>query len=133
MQNEIIFHQLFEKETSTYTYLLGDPVSKEAIIIDAVVEMVDRDVQLVKDLGLTLKYVLDTHVHADHITASGEIRKRTGAKVGISSAYELSCPDFHLEDGQELSFGPFKIKAIHTPGHTIGRTCEFAVWNVSAI
>ncbi len=120
MHKEMIFHQLFEKETSTYTYLLADPVSKEAIIIDPVVEMVDRDVKLIEDLGLKLKYALDTHVHADHITASGEIRKRTGAKVGLSSAYDLSCPDLHLEDGQELKFGTFVIKAIHTPGHTSG-------------
>ena len=120
MKNDLIFHQLFEKETSTYTYLLGDPETKEAIIIDPVVEMVERDGKLVEDLGLKLKYVLDTHVHADHVTASGEIRKRTGAKVGLSSAYDMACPDLHLEDGQELKFGPYTIKAIHTPGHTSG-------------
>jgi sulfur dioxygenase len=120
MTSNLIFHQLFEKETSTYTYLLGDPDTKEAILIDPVVEMADRDVKLIEDLGLKLKYVLDTHVHADHITASGEIRKRTGAQVGISSAYDMSCPDLHLEDNQELKFGPFTIKAIHTPGHTSG-------------
>lgn len=120
MQNDLIFHQLFEKETSTYTYLLGDPETKEAVLIDPVVEMADRDIKLIEDLGLKLKYVLDTHVHADHITASGEIRKRTGAKVGISSAYDMSCPDLHLEDGQEIKFGKHTIKAIHTPGHTSG-------------
>ena len=120
MDNNLIFHQLFEKETSTYTYLLGDHDTKEAILIDPVVEMADRDVKLIADLGLKLKYVLDTHVHADHITASGEIRKRTGAKVGISSAYDMSCADLHLEDNQELQFGPHTIKVIHTPGHTSG-------------
>ena len=120
MNDNIIFHQLFEKETSTYTYLLADPGTKEAVLIDPVAEMVDRDVKLLEDLGLKLKYVLDTHVHADHITASGEIRKRTGAKVGISSAYDLACPDLHLEDGQELQFGKHTIRSIHTPGHTSG-------------
>lgn len=120
MENQIIFHQLFEKETSSYTYLLGDPETKEAVLIDPVVEMTERDLQLINELGLNLKYVLDTHVHADHITASGEIRKRTGAKIGISSAYDMSTPDLHIEDGQELKFGPFTIKAIHTPGHTSG-------------
>jgi sulfur dioxygenase len=120
MKSDLIFHQLFEKETSTYTYLLGDPETKEAILIDPVVEMVDRDLKLIEDLGLTLKYVLDTHVHADHITASGEIRKRTGAQVGISSAYDMACPDLHLEDNQELKFGSHSIRAIHTPGHTSG-------------
>jgi sulfur dioxygenase len=120
MKQDLIFHQLFEKETSTYTYLLGDPETKEAVLIDPVVEMADRDEKLIQDLGLKLKYVLDTHVHADHITASGEIRKRTGAKVGISSAYDMSCPDLHLEDGQEIQFGKHIIKALHTPGHTGG-------------
>src|SRR5690606_14672895 len=103
-----------------YTYLLADSETKEAVLIDPVVEMADRDVKLLEDLGLKLKYVLDTHVHADHITASGEIRKRTGAKVGISSAYDLACPDLHLEDGQELHFGKHTIRSIHTPGHTSG-------------
>ncbi len=116
----MIFHQLFEKETSSYTYLLGDGESKEAILIDPVVEMVERDLQLINELGLSLKYILDTHVHADHITGSGEIRKKTGAKVGVSSAYDMSCPDLHIEDGQEISFGRYTIKAIHTPGHTSG-------------
>lgn len=120
MKNNLIFHQLFEKETSTYTYLLADGNTKEAVLIDPVVEMADRDLKLIEDLGLKLKYVLDTHVHADHITASGEIRKRTGAKVGISSAYDMACPDLHLDDGQELSFGNFTIKVLHTPGHTSG-------------
>lgn len=120
MDSDLIFHQLFERDTSTYTYLIGDPQSKEAVLIDPVVEMVERDIKLLQDLGLKLKYVLDTHVHADHITASGEIRKRTGAKVGISSAYDMSCPDLHLEDNQTIQFGSYKIQAIHTPGHTSG-------------
>ncbi len=120
MDKNFIFHQLFEKETSTYTYLLGDQKTKEAVLIDPVVEMVDRDLKLIEDLGLKLKYVLDTHVHADHITASGEIRKRTNAKVGLSSAYDMACPDLHLEDGQEIQFGNYTIKVIHTPGHTSG-------------
>jgi len=120
MNDNLVFHQLFEKETSTYTYLLGDKNTKEAVLIDPVIETVERDLQLLSDLDLKLKYILDTHVHADHITGSGEIRKRTGAKVGVSSAYDMACPDLHIEDGQEISFGEFTIKAIHTPGHTSG-------------
>lgn len=120
MKNELIFHQLFEKETSTYTYLLADSKTREAILIDPVIEMVDRDIKLIEELNVKLKYVLDTHVHADHITASSEIKKRTGAKVGISSAYDMSCADLRLEDGQELKFGDYTIKVIHTPGHTSG-------------
>ena len=120
MTEKLIFHQLFEKETSSYTYLLADSITKDAVLIDPVYEMVERDLQLLKDLSLNLKYVLDTHVHADHITGSGEIRKRTGAKVGVSSAYDMSCPDLHIEDGQEIRFGGFTIRSIHTPGHTSG-------------
>lgn len=120
MKPEIIFNQLFEKESSTYTYLIGDSVSREAIIIDPVVEMVERDLKLLGELGLKLKYILDTHVHADHITGSGELKKRTGAKICINAAYEMSCPDIFLKDGQVLSFGSFEITAISTPGHTKG-------------
>lgn len=120
MTKEIILHQLFERETSSFTYLLADPESREAVIIDPVVEMVERDLKLIEDLNLKLKFILDTHVHADHVTGSGELRKRTGAKVGVSSAYDMSCPDLHIEDGQEIKFGSFTIKAMHTPGHTSG-------------
>ncbi|MFP5520337.1 MAG: MBL fold metallo-hydrolase, partial [Bdellovibrionia bacterium] len=69
----MIFHQLFEHESSTYTYLLADKQSKEAVLIDPVIETVERDLKLIHELGLKLKYVLDTHVHADHVTAAGEI------------------------------------------------------------
>lgn len=120
MNSDIIFHQLFEKDTSTYTYLIGDAATKEAVLIDPVIEMVDRDLNLIRDLGLNLKFILDTHVHADHVTGSGEIRKRTGAKVAVSSSYDMACPDLHLEEGQEIKFGNQTIKVIHTPGHTSG-------------
>ena len=68
MASSQIFRQLFEKESSTYTYLLGDSESKEAVLIDPVIETAERDVKMVKELGLKLKYVMNTHVHADHIT-----------------------------------------------------------------
>lgn len=119
MEN-LIFHQLFEKETSSYTYLLADAKTKDAVIIDPVVEMADRDEKLINELGLNLKYVLDTHVHADHVTASGALRKRTGAKVVLSSAYNVDCPDIQLNDGDKIKFGEFEITAISTPGHTAG-------------
>lgn len=122
MKNNLLLHQLFEKESSTYTYLLVDPASKEGILIDPVIEMTERDLKLTKELGVSLKLILETHVHADHITGSGEIRKQTGAKIGISSAYDMSCADLHLDDNQRLKFGEHEIRAIHTPGHTSGCT-----------
>jgi sulfur dioxygenase len=120
MESQIIFYQLFEKETSTFTYLLGDPETREAILIDPVIETINRDMQLIKELELKIKYILDTHVHADHITGAGEIRFLTGAKIGVSSAYNLSCSDLQLQDGDELNFGKYVVKVLHTPGHTSG-------------
>lgn len=120
METKLIFHQLFEKESSTYTYLLADAKTREAVLIDPVIEMVERDLTLIHDLGLKLTHVLDTHVHADHITGSGEIRQKTGAKIGISSAYDMSLPDLHLNDGDKIRFGEFTINVLHTPGHTNG-------------
>ena len=122
MKTNLILHQLFEKESSTYTYLIIDSDSREAVLIDPVIEMTERDLKLMKELNVKLKFILDTHVHADHITGSGEIRKNTGAKVGISSAYDMSCADLHLGDNQTLSFGGHEIRTIHTPGHTSGCT-----------
>jgi sulfur dioxygenase len=121
MKSEIIFQQLFESESSTYTYIIADKNTKEAAIIDPVLETVDRDLKLIEELGLKLMYVLDTHIHADHITGAGEIRKRTQAKTAVSQQAQVSCVDIPLEDGQELLLGDKKIKVIATPGHT--NTC----------
>lgn len=118
MGSDPLFYQLFEHESSTYTYLIADPASKEAALIDPVLETVERDLKLIDELGVKLKYVLDTHVHADHITGAGEIRKRTGAKSGLSAAAQVDCADMALNDGQELFLGTLKITALTTPGHT---------------
>ncbi len=116
----MIFYQLFEKNTSTYTYLLGDPDTREAVLIDPVNETMDRDLKLIDELDLKLKFVLETHVHADHITSSGEIRKKTGALIGLSSVYSTSCPDLQLDEKSEIQFGKYIIHVLHTPGHTAG-------------
>ena len=117
---DYIFHQLFEKESSTFTYLIGDPETKEAIIIDPVLETFERDHKLIEELGLKLKYILETHVHADHITGSGQLRKKTGAQIAISESYPTSCPDIRLKDGEELKFGNKSVIVMTTPGHTNG-------------
>jgi sulfur dioxygenase len=117
----MIFRQLFDYETWTYTYLLADPASGEAVLVDTVKEQVERDLSLLRDLGLRLKYVLETHVHADHVTGAGILRQRTGAKVGVSAVAGVDCADIQVTDGMELSFGPYKLRAIATPGHT--NTC----------
>lgn len=118
MSESVILHQLFEAESSTYTYLLVDPESFEAVLIDPVLEMLDRDLKLIEELNAKLVYVLDTHVHADHITAANELRKRSSAKTAISEFSGVDCADLLLHDGQELTFGSKKISCISTPGHT---------------
>lgn len=118
MSKPMTFHQLYEAETSTYTYLLADPETHEAILIDPVLETVERDLKLINEYGYQLRYVLDTHIHADHITGAGEIRKRTGAKTVVSAKAGVQCVDIAVADGDNLEFGSFKIKALETPGHT---------------
>lgn len=121
MKDNVIVQQLFESESSTYTYILADKITKEAAIIDPVIETVDRDLKLIDELGLKLLYALDTHIHADHITGAGELRKRVGVKTAVSKDAEIECADLLLEDGQELLLGDKKIKILTTPGHT--NTC----------
>ncbi len=118
LNKNVIFRQLFDYDTWTYTYLLGDPVSKEAVLIDTVREQAERDLGILKELGLKLKYVLDTHVHADHVTGAAKLRAATGAKTCLNKTAAVACADLALEDGQELFFGDHKIIAMATPGHT---------------
>lgn len=116
----MLFRQLFDPESSTYTYLLADERTHEALLIDPVRDQVERDAQLLAELGLTLRYSLETHVHADHITASGILRQRLGSKSVLSAAAGAGCPDVLIEDGQALSVGSITVRARHTPGHTNG-------------
>lgn len=110
--------QLFDRETSTYTYIIADEKKAEAAIIDPVKEQFARDVKLVKQLGFTLKYVLETHVHADHITSSGQLRKEFNAKVALHENSGARCADILLKDNDVITLGDLEIKALHTPGHT---------------
>ncbi len=132
----MLLRQLFDEATWTYTYLLADEQSKEAIIIDAVLEQVERDVQLIRELGLTLQYAVDTHVHADHITGAGQLRERTGCQVGIAACENVACADIGLKDGDSLQFGRHTLKVLATPGHTSGClsfVCEDKVFTGDAL
>jgi sulfur dioxygenase len=113
----MLVRQLFDPQSSTYTYLLADAVARIAALIDPVREQVDRDLELVSQLGLRLAYVLETHVHADHVTGASLIRARTGAKT-CASAIGAPCADVHLRDGDVVTLGFHTIRAIATPGHT---------------
>src|SRR5678815_4572461 len=87
----MLFRQLFDPETSTYSYLLADEVTRDAILIDPVLDQIERDIDLLRDLDLQLRYALDTHVHADHITALGSLRERLGANTVISERAGVGC------------------------------------------
>lgn len=113
----MIFRQLFDTETSTYTYLIADEGTRQAALIDPVLEQVERDLKLVEELGLTLVMVLETHVHADHITGAGALRQRTGAKV-VASRRGAPCIDVQVGDGDVVRVGGLEVKVLETPGHT---------------
>lgn len=114
----MIFRQLFDQATWTYTYLLADEVSREAVLIDSVVEKMPLYTQLFKELDVKLTYAMDTHVHADHVTALGTLRETFGAKAVHGATSTASGIDKLLEDGEELAFGGHRLQAIATPGHT---------------
>ena len=116
----MIFRQLFDRETCTYTYLLADEASKEGIIIDPVSELVERDLGVIGELGIQLLYSLETHVHADHITGADQIRKKTGAKCVLGKSSGVEGADLLLGDGEKIKFGSHELTCIHTPGHTNG-------------
>lgn len=117
----MIFKQLFDPETWTYTYLIADPASKEAVFIDPVNTHIDEYLALLDTHDLQLKYSLETHVHADHITASGLLRQRTGAQTAVSGLCGAAAADIQIQDGDIFKFaGGEQIKVIATPGHTPG-------------
>ena len=116
----LIFRQLFDPQSSTYSYLLGDGGTYEAILIDPVFEQAARDAALVQELGLTLAATLDSHVHADHVTGAWLLAKRLGSKIAISAAGGAKGADIRLADGDRVSFGKRYVTARATPGHTDG-------------
>jgi len=116
----MLFRQLFDAETSSYTYLLADDTTRDAVTIDPVLDQLDRDLGLISDLGLTLKYALDTHVHADHVTASGALRDRLGARTVLSERAGVGCADELVKDGDVIRFGRHGLEVRETPGHTSG-------------
>ncbi|KAM7059120.1 persulfide dioxygenase ETHE1, mitochondrial isoform 3-T3 [Molossus nigricans] len=103
----VLLRQMFEPKSCTYTYLLGDRESREAILIDPVLETAPRDAKLVKELGLRLLYAVNTHCHADHITGSGLLRSLLPGCQSVISRLSGAQADLHIEDGQSIHFGRF--------------------------
>jgi glyoxylase-like metal-dependent hydrolase (beta-lactamase superfamily II) len=116
----MIFRQLFEPLSSTYTYLLGCEQTGQAVLIDPVLPAWQRDLEELRRLGLTLAYTVDTHIHADHITAARKLREEVGSRIAHPAIDRLPCADLGVEEGVALQVGSVRIEPIFTPGHTDG-------------
>ncbi len=116
----MLFRQIRETETSTYTYILGDPTWHEAVVIDPVLESVGAVLRILDQESMRLTYVLDTHVHADHVTGASALRARTDAQTVISGRAAVPCADVLVEDDDFIVLGDDVIRVIATPGHTPG-------------
>lgn len=116
----MIFRQLFEPVSSTYTYLLGCPETGQAVLIDPVLPTWQRDLEEVNRLGLRLAYTLDTHIHADHITSARKLKQEVGSRIAHPAVDALPCTDEPLREGVPLVVGSLRIDPLFTPGHTDG-------------
>lgn len=121
----MLFRQLFDRESSTYTYLIADLDLKEAILVDPVLEQVERDLKLLKELGLILGYCLETHIHADHVTGTDKLRQATGCLGIVPETAHAACANCLIAHGEVLQLGKIRIKAIATPGHTDSHMAYF--------
>jgi sulfur dioxygenase len=116
----MLFRQLFEPLSCTYTYLIGCADTGQALLIDPVVNVMDRDLALVAELGLKLACTVDTHIHADHVTAARHLRDRVGSRIASPAHDRLPCTDVPLEDRVPFRMGSIELMPLHTPGHTDG-------------
>jgi len=114
----VIFRQLFEPISCTYTYLLGCSATRKAVLLDPVLETVDRDLDVLRDLDLSLAFTLETHIHADHLTSAKRLRSLTGSQVAYPEMDDLPCADIGVAEDRPLSVGDIILKPLFTPGHT---------------
>lgn len=114
----MIFRQLFDRESSTYTYLVADQSSKEALIIDPVVENVPQYMQLVKELDLKILIAIDTHVHADHISGAPRLSESTRCAYAMGNETRAECISKRLHHNEVIHVGEVELNALYTPGHT---------------
>ena len=115
-----MFKQLFDTESSTYTYFILDEATNEALLIDPVASQIEVYLAILKATNTQLKYTLETHVHADHITASGQLREKLAAQTGVSALCGAASADLQLKHNDILMLGKQSINVIATPGHTLG-------------
>ena len=118
----IIFRQLFDAQSSTYSYLLADPITREAVLVDSVFEQANREIALINELGLKLVATIETHVHADHVTGAWLLRHRLGSKIAVPALSGAEGADVVLHHRDRIAFGGRFLEARSTPGHTGGCT-----------
>jgi glyoxylase-like metal-dependent hydrolase (beta-lactamase superfamily II) len=114
----MIFRQLFEPQSSAYTYLIACEDSREAALIDPVLETVERDLHLLGELGLTLRYTIETHIHADHVTGASRLRERTGCRCALPEKSSAAHVDLPVREGEPIRIGRLDLDPLYTPGHT---------------
>jgi len=114
----MIFRQLFEPLSSTYTYLIGCEETGQALLIDPVVNSIERDLGVVREHGLTLAWTLDTHIHADHITAALHLKQQVGSRIAMPAMEQLGCADAGIVEEAPFRLGSVALQPLHTPGHT---------------
>jgi len=116
----LIFRQLFDPTSSTYSYLLGDPQAREAVLIDPVFEQARRDAALIAELGLKVLATLETHVHADHVTGAWLLKRQFGSAIILAAASGAEGGDRYVQHGDRVAFGGRYLEVRATPGHTLG-------------
>ena len=114
----MIFKQVFDTKTSTYTYLIASAKGREAVIIDPVLENVNEYIQLLKEFDLQLVKVIDTHIHADHVTGASKLKQATKCKTLMGEHTPADTVEIKVKDGEIIEIDNFKIKSLYTPGHT---------------
>lgn len=120
------FFQRFDPESSTFTYVLVDAGTRAALLIDSVREQVERDLHLLETHRLRLEWILETHIHADHVTGAAQLQTRTGARTAVSARAGVACANRLLADGDQIQFGDETLRVLATPGHTAG--CLSFLW-----
>lgn len=119
----MLFRQLFDRDSSTYTYLLGSQPGGKALLIDPVREQLDAYLRLLDELNLTLEVAMDTHVHADHVTALGQLRERTDCVTVMGEQAGVGCASRLVTDGERIEVDGLVLEALYTPGHTDDSYC----------
>lgn len=114
----MIFRQLFEPDSSTFTYLVACPDTGKAALVDPVLDTVQRDLSILQEMGLELDYTIDTHVHADHLTGARRLRELAGSRVAYPAIDELPCADIGIREGEVFRIGRLELYPLFTPGHT---------------